>query len=338
MPGNSNAERPPAVDDAQGSQGEARSDANARHAGHNSRTGDVETGLGVHDTSNPASDSRPTERKPGNSIYSQHDAASGRNGVLDWVFLTLLLAGILSSVVGYVGCFSVVQNAKSRIGPLSWLCSEAGLSVVRMILWGLNPKGDDAPPLELILRLDHHTILPTCNLDDAHILQHRVLPLTRANQFLNMITSFTGLVERFIHPDLTLYYTLTLKQRVINPEHSDEAGKRVLYITLFDHKERTTRVYTRDGASERLYSTESDVPFIDLKHGLLETKLDKEIISKDDLIAGDLEIHPLIQKHYQSIMHRIHFTLGETSDASTSTSSSPSPVYVINKQMDIESR
>jgi hypothetical protein len=81
-----------------------------------------------------------------------------------------------------------------------------------MILWGLNPKGDDAPPLELVLRLDHKfTFLPTCILDDARILRQKVLPLTCSHQFLNMITSFAGLVERFVHPDLTSYYTLTQK-------------------------------------------------------------------------------------------------------------------------------
>jgi hypothetical protein len=82
---------------------------------------------------------------------------------------------------------------------------EAGLSVVRMILWGLNPERDDAPPLEPVLRLDHdNTFLPTCNQDDDHIMRKKVLPLTRANQFLNMITFFAGLVERFTHPDLTI--------------------------------------------------------------------------------------------------------------------------------------
>jgi hypothetical protein len=75
-----------------------------------------------------------------------------------------------------------------------------------MILWGLNPKGDDAPPLELVLTLDNNsTFLPTCNLDNDHIVQQKVLPLTRSTHFLNMITSFAGLVERFNHPDLTLY-------------------------------------------------------------------------------------------------------------------------------------
>jgi hypothetical protein len=186
-----------------------------------------------------------------------------------------------------------------------------------MILWGLNPKGDDAPPLELVLRLDHDTtLLPTCNLDDGRILQQKVLPLTRSNQFLNMITSFAGLIERFTHPDLTLYYTLT---RVTDPERSDETGKRVLYITLFDHKERTTRVYARDGTTERFYSTESDFPLIDLRHGLLETKLDSKIISKDDLIAGDAEIHSRLRIHHQSIMDQIHFTIGGAHGTTTIT-------------------
>jgi hypothetical protein len=55
-----------------------------------------------------------------------------------------------------------------------------------------------------------------------------------------MVTSFADFVDRFTHPDLTLYYTLTRKRTAADPEHSDEASKRVLYITLFDHKERTT--------------------------------------------------------------------------------------------------
>jgi hypothetical protein len=261
-------------------------------------------------------------------------AGDGRlNGPLDWVFFVLLLAGILSSVVGYVGCFSVVQNSKSRTGPLSWLCLEAGLSIIRMILWGLNPGGDGAPPLKLTLKLDHETMfLPTCNLDDECITQRKVLPLTRANEFLNSIASFAGLFERFTHPDLTLYYTLTRKRTVIGPERSDEAGKRVLYITIFDHKERTTRVYTRDGATEHFYSTESDVPFIDLRRGILETKLDKEIVDKDDVIVGDSEIHSLLKKHHQSIMDHIHFTIGETGSVSTSTSPSPPPAYAIENR------
>ena len=317
----SNANHLPVVDDARASPGEADSHTSARHADRDSRTGDVEKGLSLPDASNSAGDNRPTEGEPGNSISSQHDTASGRIGPLDWVLLILLLAGILSSVVGYVGCFSVVQNAKSPTGPLSWLCSEAGLSVARMILWGLNPKGEGAPPLELVLRLDPETtFLPTCNRDTE--CTERVLPLTRANQFLNMVTSFAGLVERFTHPDLTLYYTLTRKT-------APEAGRRVLYITLFDHKERTTRVYTRDGTTERFYSTRSDVPLIDVRHCLLETTLNGEIVSGDDMITGDPETHSLLRIHYRSIMDQIHFTVGETHWGDTSTSTPLPPAYTI---------
>ena len=326
IPGNaSNVERPPTVDVARGSQGDAHSDPGARRGGHNSGIGDVESGLSVPNAPQPASDSTPTEGQLGNSNSSQHDTASGLTDTVDWVFLILLLAGVLSIVVGYVGCFSVVQNAKSRTGPLSWLCLEAGLSMIRMILWGLNPEGDDAPPLELNLRLDHSTILPTCNAGDSLIHLQKTLPLTRSSQFLNMVTSFAGLIERFTHPDLTLYYTLTRK-RIISPEASDQASRRVLYITIFDHKERTTRVYTRDGTTDCFYSTESNVPIIDLRHGLLETNLDKEIISKDDPIAGDTEIHSLLRKHYESIMDQIHFTSGDTHNTTAT------PAYTIENK------
>ena len=286
--------------------------------------------MSVSDAPDPASDTNPIEGQLGNSNSSQHDTASGLTSTVDWVFLILLLAGVLSTVVGYVGCFSVVQNAKSRTGPLSWLCLEAGLSIIRIVLWGLNPKGYDAPPLELKLRLDHGAILPTCNVDNTRIMQQKFLPLTRSSQFLNMVTSFAGLIERFIHPDLTLYYTLTRK-RIINPEassldHSDEAGRRVLYITIFDHKERTTRVYTQDGTTDHFYSTESDVPMIDLRHALLETRLDKPIIIKDDPIGGDTEILSLLRKHYESIMYQIHFTSGETHDPTAT------PAYTIENK------
>ena len=38
-----------------------------------------------------------------------------------WLLLCLLLIGLVASVAGYVGCFSVVQNSISTIGPVSWL-------------------------------------------------------------------------------------------------------------------------------------------------------------------------------------------------------------------------
>ena len=47
-----------------------------------------------------------------------------------WLLLCFLLIGLIASVVGYVGCFSVIQNSMSSTGPVSWLCLEAGLSLM----------------------------------------------------------------------------------------------------------------------------------------------------------------------------------------------------------------
>ena len=104
--------------------------------------------------------------EPGGAKKRQMDAST-------WMMLYLLLIGLVASVVGYVGCFSVVQNSTSTYGPVSWLCLEAGLSLIRLGVWAWNPTSDDAPPLEIILELDEYENkpLPTCNKDNKEILR-----------------------------------------------------------------------------------------------------------------------------------------------------------------------
>ena len=231
-----------------------------------------------------------------------------RTGLL----LCLLLIGLVASVVGYVGCFSVVQNSTSTVGPVSWLCLEAGLSVLRLAIWAWNPTRDDAaPPLEIILELDkyEHKPLPTCNKDNEEILQYNVLPLTRARNFLKIITSFAGLIEPFTNPDLSLYYTLTRKRP---SKKSVELGERTLYITVFDHKERTTRVYTREKEIDTFYSTKSDAPLVDVGHFLLEVEIDAKIDPKGDPVSSDSNNLDSLRKHHRSILEHIQYRLGAT--------------------------
>ena len=240
-----------------------------------------------------------------------------------WPLLCLLLLGLLASVVGYVGCFSIVQNSASTSGTISWLCLEAGLSVARLIIWARNPTCDDAPPLKIKLELDKYEPLPTCNKDNADILEYKVLPLTRARDFLKSITSFVGLIKPFSNPDLSLYYTLTWnrqsKKRVsrrngdIDPENAEkhELGERTLYITILDHKERTTRVYTRDDDEDTFYSTKLDAPLVDVGHHLLEVEIDAEIDSEgDDPVCRDKNILGSLREHHQSILKHIQLRLG----------------------------
>jgi hypothetical protein len=242
---------------------------------------------------------------------------------LSLCLLPLLLIGLVASVAGYVGCFSVVQNSTSTFGPLSWLCLESGLSVMRLAIWAWNPGWDDAPPLEITLELDKYEHKPfPCNKDNEEILQNKVLPLTRARDFLKIITSFAGLIEPFSNPDLSLYYTLTRKlpvpadiqywNRDNEPENAEKhkLGEWTLYITVFDHKERTTRVYTRDEEKSTFYSTKSDAPLVDVGHFLLEVEIVAEIDPKGDPVSSDSNILDPLQNHHRSILEHIHYRLG----------------------------
>ena len=227
--------------------------------------------------------------------------ATDKHIVPTWLLLLVLLLGVVASVVGYVGCFSVVQSTEKSTGPLSWLCLEAALSLLRMYIWSLDPQSDDAPPLEFVLALDDEPPLPTCNRYSECIDEDKVLPLTRADQFLNSVTSFTGLIDRFHHPDLTLYYALT-RRHFLGIEPKMTPSEWVLYITIFDHKERTARVYTRGDTPSGFRAIASSVPTIDLEHGVLETDLGETIDIEHDPIVGVDGIRTLLEAHYQSIM------------------------------------
>ena len=76
----------------------------------------------------------------------------------------------------------------------------------------LGLESVEAPPLEINLELDKFEPLPTCNKDNAEIILSKMLPLTRARDFLKSITSFVGLIKPFSNPDISLYYTLTRKR------------------------------------------------------------------------------------------------------------------------------
>ena len=253
------------------------------------------------------------DQLPSTNIEAAVESGDTKKPQMDahtWLLLCLLLIGLVASVVGYVGCFSVVQNSTSTIGPVSWLCLEAGLSVMRLAIWAWNPTMDDAPPLEILLQLDkyEHKPLPTCNKDNEEILQYKVLPLTRARDFLKTIMSFAGLIHPFRNPDLSLYYTLTRKRP--SKERNYKLGERILYITVFDYKEHTTLVYTRDNGIDTFYSTKSDAPLIDVGHLLLEVEIDAEINPKGDPLSSDSNNLNLLRKHYQSILEHIQYRLG----------------------------
>jgi hypothetical protein len=273
------------------------------------------------------------------SLQSRIHEANG-SSVLRRTSLALLFVGIIASVVGYVGCFSAVQGSRSSKEALIWLCLEAGLSIIRIALWGINPKGDDAPPLEFTFKLDKHAPLPTCCKPAEEIEELKILPLVRATEFLEAITSYAGLLHQFSPPTLTLYYTLTRRNHAApNPNSNSESSpsERVLYITIFDHTERTTRVYSEnyhriqkrgtddgigavsndenDTSPSPSYFYSADPVTVDLEHGILKTRIGDAIQHKDDPIAGNTRLRMLLAKHYHSILNQVNSRIKSESDA-----------------------
>ena len=239
------------------------------------------------------------------------DIETRKSFFIGLIYSALLFFGVLGSVAGYIGCFNVVQNTLLRNGPLAWLGFESALAVLRIVLWASNPKDDDAPPLQFTLQLDRHPLLPTCFKDAKDIERDRVLPLIRAEDFLDGVTSYAGLLERFDNEGLWLYYTLTRMDST--PEGRDaRQSERVLYITIFDYKERTSRVYTKMSMTqpgedariaERLFSAQT--PYIDLRHNIMETNLGEEIDPQKDPIMRNSLLLQDLAKHHRSILDQI---------------------------------
>ncbi|KAF5339051.1 hypothetical protein D9758_014096 [Tetrapyrgos nigripes] len=230
------------------------------------------------------------------------------------IFQILLLIGVLGSVAGYIGCFTVVQNASKPLATISWLLLEAGLSIIRIVLWGVNPGYDDAPPFSLSIKLNDDPLLPTCNKYGFELEEEGTLPMVRADKFLPEVTSYVGQVEDFNDPRYTLYYTLTCES---------ESDKRpLLYITVIDSTERTGWIYTRASPSSPSSNSSSaplssDTPSptfharsIDVdEHDVPQAKIDA-LQRGIHHTLGD-EIEEKIKSHYRSIVDQLMLRLGD---------------------------
>ncbi|KAJ7801961.1 hypothetical protein B0H14DRAFT_2614841 [Mycena olivaceomarginata] len=74
---------------------------------------------------------------------------------------TSLLIGFFMTLVGYVGCFTLVQDGKSTPSDTYiWLGLEALLSLLRMMIWAWNPIWDDPEGITLGLTKTNTNSLP----------------------------------------------------------------------------------------------------------------------------------------------------------------------------------
>ncbi|KAF7798157.1 hypothetical protein EIP86_009373 [Pleurotus ostreatoroseus] len=145
-----------------------------------------------------------------------------------------IAVGLVLTLSGYIGCFSLVQSSNTSFGPIIWLVTEVVLSLLRMGLWAWNPAWDERQTfLTFDLELSRNSPLSTCNKFSEELDEEAILPLTRPREFLGEITSFVGLLEpfRITEDGVAVYYTMTRRS----------SGERKLYVTIFDYKENVLR-------------------------------------------------------------------------------------------------
>ncbi|KAJ6534924.1 hypothetical protein B0H19DRAFT_1323037 [Mycena capillaripes] len=130
-----------------------------------------------------------------------------------WVLQALLLLGIGSTAVGYLGCFTVVQTA-SPTNTYIWLGAEVALAILRIIIWGSNPTWDEDTDVRLNLRFESTPPTITTGQDYEQFIAFKDYSepfiIWSDSLFLDYVSPFTGPLERFSDPDrhLAIYYTL----------------------------------------------------------------------------------------------------------------------------------
>lgn len=143
-------------------------------------------------------------------------------------FHFMMAIGIVASVVGYIGCFSLVQDSQATaIGRYLWLALEAILSLIRMMIWAYNPGFDDSEGIQLEFDLSPN---PPSSMT-RHGPEFKVV---NERKFREEFNAYCGPMEP-LKSDHILYYTL-----IINTPSKE------LYITIFDVATKTAILCVRD--------------------------------------------------------------------------------------------
>ena len=230
--------------------------------------------------------------------------------VVEWPFILLTLLGGFGCVVGYIGCFSIVQGYRGSLrGPLIWLLVEATLSFFRILIWGLNPTCDDAPPLKL-KDLDF-SFRSLWGSQGPFVTQSKpprveneklVLEVLRAGQFFQSLRRHSGIsVQPLAFPDSSLLYSLVQSQ----------SGQQLdLYIVIVDHVDQTARVYLEDNAAPKFrlatltVSHVRDAVELDGCQVRVASVVVGQLIpdEAEDHITSNEDLRSTLQDHYRSIL------------------------------------
>ncbi|KJA23828.1 hypothetical protein HYPSUDRAFT_39336 [Hypholoma sublateritium FD-334 SS-4] len=158
-----------------------------------------------------------------------------------------LVIGIALTVGGYIGCFYLIQHSTNdTFGPVVWLVLEALLSIIRILVWALNPSWDDSEGIIFKLQLATHPPLITCNISLEEITEGGLAPVARANNFLEDIVTYTGPLPSFDVNDVALYYIFTAadEPQFISSDASQTPSLEdgVLCVIISAYQEQESRI------------------------------------------------------------------------------------------------
>jgi hypothetical protein len=115
-----------------------------------------------------------------------------------WSSLVLtggLLLGFFMTIVGYIGCFTIVQSSFMPSDTYIWLGAEATLAFVRLLIWGLNPSWDDSDGVCLVPKESSPLTAVTRT---SVVIDHEQFPMFKVmseTSFWQAMTAYSGPVD-----------------------------------------------------------------------------------------------------------------------------------------------
>lgn len=223
-----------------------------------------------------------------------------------------LVVGIAFTIGGYIGCFYLIQHSTNdTFGPLVWLILEAFLSVIRILVWALNPSWDDSKGIVFKLQLAPHSPLITCNMTQQDITEDGLAPIARANNFLEDIVPYTGPLPLFDANDVALYYIFTAESADLEPQ-SDNAASPVLhgllYVVISAYKEQTSRILVKEkkGDPFSIYiSTLKPVPGSTAINVKVTLSKEGETEPKTHFFTADARFMGQLESHYDELLSQL---------------------------------
>ncbi len=246
-------------------------------------------------------------------VRNEHIHTSSLNIAFIFISWIILLLSLPATVAGYIGCFTLVSGSRGN-GPLIWLLLEAGLSIIRILVWAWNPIFDERIGTTARLKPTDHQPLVTTEKDIEVIEQtgENTLSLVPERQFLEWITSYPGPLEQFqTSENFALYFTLT----------GTRAEQKRLYLTVFDVNKRNAVTLHWEEWKGFKY-IDSVVTYNNIASGLQATL--QSAIGKDHpWRRTDATLLDALSDYYSSIINALnHFHLQSTTPNNSQTNRS----------------